>query len=218
MRARTPRSRGARAGFTLVELAVSGTVLFLLLGAAGLVWTRNDRAYSNGSTAALLELRVGVAIDRIVAELAPAQLASLAPDPLPGLGTQSLDFVQAVGFESSAVVIGPPRRIAFELDATEADDGTDDDGDGLVDEGVVVLTIDVGGAEQRVVLASAVAELGAGELANGVDDDGDGLVDEPGFFVERDGETLVVNLTLRRIDANGTALTRVARSAVQIRN
>ena len=101
----------------------------------------------------------------------------------------------------------------------EIDDGLDNNGNGLVDEGRVVLTENLGGADERDrILARRVRELLEGELDNGVDDNGNGLVDEKGFSFERMGESLVIRMTMERIDVGQRTIERSAQTSVRLRN
>jgi hypothetical protein len=110
-------------------------------------------------------------------------------------------------------------QILSELDEGELDDGADNDGDGLVDEGRVVLIEDQGGAaERRVVLTNGVAELQDGEEANNADDNGNGLVDETGLSFSATGETVFVRLTCQRRTDDGRLLVQAAETAVRLRN
>jgi len=206
-------------GYTLLEMAIALVVLASVLGAMVTIGRSSDRTYQTGTTAAHLEAQAETAIERIVSDLRIARLSSLTPDPTPGSGTSSIEYVQPVGITNGVVQYGPPRRLAFERDPRELDDGIDNDGDGLIDEGAVVLTDNVGGApEHRQVITRWVRKLAAGEIANGADDNGNGLVDEPGFLVERFDETIVIRLTLERKDGEGRLRCRTAQTSVRMRN
>lgn len=213
------RKRSApSAGFTLIEMLVVTAVLSLVIGSVAMVGLANGRAYRTGASAAQLEAQIAVAMDRVSRELSTAVLSSLAPDPAPGIGSEQIEYVQATGIQLGQVQWSPLRRLAFEHEPSELDDGLDNDGNGLIDEGRLVLIEDVGGAgERRRVLVRHVRELQATEEENGVDDDGNGLIDERGFFVERDGETLVVRLTLE-LESEGVRMTRTARTSTRLRN
>lgn len=189
----------ARAGFSLVEMLIVALLLSLTLGVVGMVARSSERAFQTGTTTADLELQTAQAIERIVVELRPTALASLAPDPLPGLGAEAVQYVHALDYVGGEIVNSSLRRLSFEYAEGELDDGLDNNSNGLIDEGRVVLTEDPGGAqERRLVLTRWVAE--------------------GGFLVERVGETLFVGLTLERRDAQGRALRRSARTSTQLRN
>ena len=121
------------------------------------------------------------------------------------------------------VVWSPLRRLAFEYAPRVSNDGADNNSNGLVDEGRLVLTLDVGTPEERsVVLTNWVPELLEGELPNGIDDNQNGLVDERGFCIQRvadaAGDALLVRLSLQRRDANRRPLTKTIQARVRVRN
>ena len=208
-----------RAGFTVVELAIAASLLALVLGSFAMMAGAGERAYRTGTTTGQLEAQVAMTLARAVDELRPVVFESIDPDPVPGAGAESMSYEQAVDIVAGSVVLSPTRRLGFVYEAGELDNGVDDNGNGLVDEGRLVLTENVGLPDERQrVLTRWVAELFQGELDNGLDDNGNGLVDENGFYLERDGETLIVRLTLERLSAEGRLLTRSAQTSVRMRN
>jgi prepilin-type N-terminal cleavage/methylation domain-containing protein len=212
------RTRGA-GGYTLVEITVVLVLLGIVLAAMTSIGVSSDRTFRTGTTAAHLEAQAENALSRIVSELEVLRRQSLSPDPIPGAGSSSIEYVRPISITNGVVQWGPTRRLALELETGEIADGLDNNRNGLVDERRVVLTENPGGpAEHRYVISRWVRSLAAGETANGVDDDGNGLVDEPGFVVERFDETLVVRLTLERLDGDGRLRSRTARTSVRMRN
>jgi len=210
---------GRAGGYTLLEMSIVLVLLGMVLGATFTVGMSSDKTYRTGTTAAHLEAQADMAVGRIVSDLRIARRDSLAPDPAPGSGGESVEYVQPVGITNGVVQWSPPRRLAFEYETGEIDDGLDNNRNGLVDEGQVVLREDFGGAnERRHVITRWVRELAAGETANGADDNGNGLVDEPGFLVERFDETLVVRLTLEQRDGEGRLRNRTSRTSARMRN
>jgi prepilin-type N-terminal cleavage/methylation domain-containing protein len=212
-------TRTNRAGFSLVEMLIVALILSAALAMLSMIGRSSERAYQNGTTAAQLEVQAAQAVERVVLELRPIALASLPPALVPGVGAATVQYVQAVGYEAGAVVQTPLRQLGLEYAEGELDDGLDNNSNGLVDEGRIVLIENLGTAdERRLVLTRWVAEQFEGELPNGVDDNGNGLEDERGFHVERVGNALLVRLTLQRRDAEGRLMTRVARTTVELRN
>lgn len=211
--------RRRAAGFTLIELMIAMSIFAVIVGGVLMMGRASDRAYRTGAVVASTEFQASRAMEQIVADVQGAQLESLSPDPLAGLGASAVDYVVATGLQNGELVLTPLRRLRFEYEAGELDNGLDDNGNGLVDEGMVVLVHDVGGPDElRLVLTHWVRERLEGELDNGIDDNGNGLVDEPGFLVERQGETLTVRLTLERLDPERRVMTRTAETAVHMRN
>lgn len=220
MRHLTNRTRRSlHAGFSLVELAIVVVLLAIVLGSVAMIGNASDRAYRTGSVSSHLESQVASTIEKVVDELQIAGVDTITPDPIQGVGASSIRYVQATGIVGNDVVWTPLRRLAFEYEVGEIDDGIDNNHNGLVDEGRIVLTEDVGGPnERRRVLTHWVGELLEGEQENGLDDNGNGLVDERGFFVERVGEAIVIRLTLQRRTADGFLLSRTAQTSTTPRN
>jgi len=209
-----------RAGWTLVETTL-GLALFALVGASFLgASQRGWSAYRRSAANASVDAQVTRTLARITRELVYAGAQRLdPPQPVAPLGAASLEFQVPVDFAGPVTVWGALTRMAFEREPGELDNGVDDDGDWLVDEGQVVLTRDVGSLdERRVVLARGVRERLAGEDANAVDDNGNGLVDEPGLCFERRGETLVVRLSLVRVGPDRELMVRTLESTITLRN
>ena len=210
---------GHAAGLTLVELMVAGALFILVMGSLGLVVDTSDRMYRTETVTSHLESRAGIVMEQLIKELRIAGIDTLVPDPIQATGTSSMQYVQATGTAGNQVVWTPLRKLEFEYEIGEVDDGLDNNGNGLVDEGRLVLTEDVNGAnERRRVLTRWVAELLEGEIENGVDDNGNGLVDERGFTLERRGRALVVRLTLQSRTVEGRLLTHTSQTSTRLRN
>jgi prepilin-type N-terminal cleavage/methylation domain-containing protein len=209
-----------RSGFSLVEMVVAVSLLTLLLGSIGLVSRTSDQAFRSGAASSAVELRSSVALSAVVRELEGAARTGLTPDPTTGLGTSELQFSHAIGFDGTRVILGNARMLRLEPEEGETIDGTDEDGDGLVDEGRIVQIEDVGLATERTrVVVRGVAALLDGEIRNGLDDNGNGLVDEPGFIIEWRGGALEIQLTISRATPGGLeVLSRTARTSVKLRN
>ena len=212
--------RAARCGgFTLLELLLAISLLGIVLAATAIVSSTGYNTYRASSAQSMAESRARRALDRAANELRTAVADSL-PNPGGNFGMDTLDFRQAVGVDGAgSLVLGPLTRLAFVLDGAEAANGADDDGDGLADEGELVLTRDVGGAaERRVVLVRPVRALLEGEATNLADDNGNGLVDERGFCVQRLGDVLTLRLTLEDFEPNGRRILRTVETSIRTRN
>ena len=215
--------RSRTAGYSLVELAIAVSILALIFGFLSMTGTANSKVFKSGISQAHVESQLESAMQRVVAELRVAGRATLAPLPAPGTATGSLAYAQALDLSDGQVVWSPMRRLAFEYAPQDPNDGVDNNHNGLVDEGRLVLTLDVGTPdERRVVFTNWVPEWLEGELPAGGDDNSNGLVDEPGFCIQRvadaAGEALVVRLSLQRLDANGSPLNKTIESRVRVRN
>lgn len=212
--------RAARTrGLTLVELMIAMTTLAVVLGAVALAASSGNNAFQTGHAVSTLETQAQRTVDRVIEELREAGRLGLVPDPQPPFGSATLDFQCNAGWGGAAVVWDDLTRIAFELMPGENDDGIDNNRNGLVDEGCVAWRRDPGlPDEQRVVFCSYVREYLEGELPNGLDDNGNGLIDERGLCFEANGDTVIVRLTLERMDAEGQLITRTVESAITLRN
>jgi prepilin-type N-terminal cleavage/methylation domain-containing protein len=213
-----PAARSSRSGFSLTELIIVSGVLALVLGSTALVTLTSTAAQQHTSAKnRVLEL-ARRASDRAADELMNASDTSLFPNPQP-FGTDDLLFQTAVGVTAGAVDWSTPKRLAFRYDTGELDDGADNNDNGLVDEGALVLTTDDGGPDERtIILCRGVRELAQVETANGDDDNGNGLVDESGFSVQRIGDMLLVRLTIEKQGPEGEMLTSTVETGVRLRN
>lgn len=205
-----PRQRG----FSIIELmlAMAGTVVIF-----GIVVLGTQRAFGTWrATVSDTELeRIAVrSLDRVVATLADASIATIADDLAAPTGGASITF-QAFGpAADGTATLGPAVTFAWSSDPNDPEDGADNDGDGLVDEGRIVRTDTTGNS---VVLVQNVTAYLDGETSNSMDDNGNGLIDERGFCFELDGRELTVRLTLSKRNAEGEIVTRSAESAVRLR-
>ena len=229
---------GRRSAFTLLEAAIALSLVVVLMSSAILAAKGGQGAFRATQAATDLETRTRRALDRIAMELVGAGDV----EPISALlGTSAVVYSQARPWDwdksgsgagdslnGLTVLWGPRSRISLELEPGETNDGTDEDNDGLVDEGQVVLTRDYLGLAQRsYVLCTGVRELLEHELLNGWDDndnDKDGtpneagdIVDEAGFNVHRVGEVLFLKLSLEESSENGN-IVRTLETSVRLRN
>ena len=110
-------------------------------------------------------------------------------------------------------------RFALELAPGELDNGIDDNGNGLIDEGVLVRIENPGLAnEQRSIFARGVSEYLEGETGDGTDENGNGLVDEGGLSFSRSNGSLQIALSLERIGPDGELMVRTLETSVALRN
>lgn len=203
-----------RRGFAMFEIMIALVLFAILSGSALQMALSGSGAYRLGVAVADLDMRTGRAVERMVRELSAASSASLAPaDPD---GGDSLTF-------STPAAVPVPVTFRVELAPLEIRNGVDDNGDGLIDEGLLVRISNLGAAnEQRVVLARGVADLLQGEIANGADDNGNGLDDEGGLAITvQTGaakDSITVRLTLQAVGPVGEILERTVSTTVVLRN
>ena len=214
-----------RAGFTLVVMMIAATLLAFVLGAATMIALSRANAFSMGQGNMTLEAKVRRTASRLVNAFTSAGRAGLVPDPQPfppaqGVGTSTLDFRKNVGVVGGVIQWGPITRIRFEYSPSELDNGVDDNGNGLIDEGEAVwLENPDTPQERRVVLITGVSEFLQGEIPNGLDDNGNGLVDEQGLSFDMDSNNLIIRLSLERMQT-GTQqpIVRSIETSVLLRN
>lgn len=209
-----------RRGLTLVEVMIASTLTVLLLGSFLQATQSGAAAYRRGSAHGALDSRAETAMNRILSELSATSLDRIVPnDPTAPFGTDTLRFDRPVAVNGTVTTWGDLLELRWELEPGEVDNGRDDDGDGLVDEGMAVLVRDPGGPDQiRTVLARAVSESLEGETQNAADDNGNGLEDEPGLCFELLDGVLVVRLTLEALGPDGELLVRTLEAGITPRN
>lgn len=208
------------AGFTLVETMIATTVMAVVLSAIGLTVMSGKDTFSQSVSSAVVESRAHRLLDRIVAELQWAGVATLPTEPTLPSGDDQIEFRSCTGFVGAAQAWSDRTFIALVADPDDPRDGLDNDSDGVIDEGQVVLTRDLGGPNEiQVVLGDGVALRLEGETANGLDDNGNGLVDEGGLSFVIDGDRrLIIRLTLEARDPRGQPLLRTVQTSVTMRN
>lgn len=140
--------RRARNGFTVIEVVISSAVLAVLVGLALSMMGTMSEHVAEATVQSDLRARThdaSVLLQRELRSIARAHLVLDTPDPTSGQFTR-LRYRSVVGFDTStgAAIVDPPvanaaHEVRFVLDAGETSDGDDDDGDGLIDEGTLVL-------------------------------------------------------------------------------
>lgn len=216
---RTALPTSPRAGVSLLETVVALMLFGVAAGSIALVHRTSSQALETGAESSTLNESARQAMERIAVRLPSANRDLVSPTPEAPFYASSLDFTPCEGYANGAVQWGTPERIAFEYTSADPDDGEDNDGNGLVDDGQVVWTRDPGGPDEvRQVLCRHVPELLEGELPNGEDDNGNGLEDEMGLAFDFRGNTVTVRLTLQIVDRQNQRLTRTVTRALAFRN
>jgi hypothetical protein len=209
-----------RTGSTLVELLVGLALMGTTVAALLALGERSTDLFEDGVTHANIEANARRGLERLGRELASARTASLEALPVAPLWQDGISFDRAQSMRAGdGRITWSTCRAELRPEPGEAADGLDGDGDGLVDEGQLVLVLDEGGAEElELVLARGVREHLEGELVNGVDDNGNGLVDESGLAIARSGRDLRLYMTLECLDRHGRIVTRTLETTVCTRN
>ncbi len=205
-------------GFTLIELMIGTTVVAGLFYAIATTSLSASNTYDETMRRARLVTKAHKVLDRISDEFVEAELTTITP-ALPGVGASTITYRVPGSLAGSVITWSGNRTIAFQTDAGEFDDGIDNNGDGRIDEGVVLFTIDAGLATQKqVTLCHDVRSLLGGELSNLGDDNGNLMVDERGLVFELTANVLTIRLTLEDIDEDGNTLSKTVQTSVRIRN
>jgi hypothetical protein len=206
-------------GVTAVELAcamfalvvLSGSIVGVMGGGIG-IW-RSSTLRNN------TEKDANRALEGIVTHLSWAGRDSVLACFETGDHTDTLEYRPVTGCTEGTVLWGGITRIGWVPEPSDPPDGEDNDGNGLVDEGMVVMIRNLGQSDEtETVLVRGVARLLEGEVLNDVDDNGNGLSDEGGLCFERRGDSVAVRITLCRRGGEGVPVTRTAETSVTPRN
>lgn len=208
-------------GFTLMEVMIAVAIAGTLFAAVFSLLGSGTDTYELGTSMAELESEARRVVERIADEVMSTGVAKLNPSPIPPLGSFTLTFQKCTGYDLAtySTLWGTQTKIEFQYDPSDPNEGQDNNHNGVVDEGVIVCTYNVGLPTQQVVdLGRNVREYLEGETFNGLDDNGNGLNDERGLSFELVGETLTIRLTLERLDPKGQVMTRTVSTSVKLRN
>jgi len=213
------RHTRSRRGFTLIEVAISVTILATVVGAVALVQRQGQDLADSTSAHNAANLRAARLADRVVREMLTMGAEGANPNPTSSLGTDSIVWQGATGVTAGSITWGASSRFVLQLAAGETDNGVDDDDDGLIDERALVLTTAIGTADERAVtLSDEVCELFPGETINVSDDNGNGVVDERGFNLRRVGDVMQVRVAVQHRGADGAPVTAAIETSFRLRN
>lgn len=215
----TRRGQDARAGMTVLELLLAMTLLAAVLGVPAMLLRSGSSAYAVENASAETAELARSGIDRIATRLETSIATSFGAT---AITSNSVTYQRSLGFliGSLGPLPGPTETIQFEYTATDPDDGIDNDGDGLIDEGRAVWLENPGAAnERRVSLVEGVVETFPGEIpGNGVDDNANGMVDESGLWFEVQPGRITVFLAISRPGPGGSIVTRQLQRDIAFRN
>jgi hypothetical protein len=212
---RTAREKGT----TVIELASSLFGLIVLTGGIASLMGTGMTVWKGSTLETSAETDVNRTLERIVTHLSWAGrdsvLAGFAESPV----VETLEYRPVIDCTDGKVTWGNLMRIEWAPDPGDPEDGLDNNGNGVIDEGVVRLVRNSGIAgETSSVLARGVMPYFEGESPNGQDDNGNGLVDERGLCFERRGGAVAVRLSLCRKSDDGESVVRTAETSVTPRN
>jgi prepilin-type N-terminal cleavage/methylation domain-containing protein len=208
------------AGYTLVEILLALVLLSVITGSIAMIGGAGTRLFCTSATRGSLEADAHRALGHIQLELLSSDHASLDTFPTAPFWDDRMVFDQPEEFDARyGTIQWSSTVIELRSEGGELDDGLDNDGDGLVDEGVVALVKDWNGpAERTVILCRGVSEYFEGEIPNGLDDNGNGLVDEKGLCFDHSDGNLSLRLSVQRADPEHVVVTRTFESSVWLRN
>ena len=206
-------------GFTLIEVALVVALFGTIFGSVIFVFRSSTRACQVGSTEGNLEAIVNRVLDRIAERLQASSHTTVTPSLVAPFSSPTIDFQRSIGYAAGVTTWSPTERIGFQFRPGELDNGIDDDGDGIVDDGRVVWTQNVGlPNETSTSWAEGVTKFLQGEIQNNLDDNGNGLIDERGLCFTVDVSSVVVRLTLQARSANNVRITKTVQKRVFFRN
>jgi len=213
-------SRRARRGFTLLEMSIAVAVFSLVIGSAlrlALDGQSMTRATQGRSEATRQARR---ALDRVVAEMKEAAANAITPDSSGPEGASSAQFQHPTNVVGAAVTWSGVLQVLWESAPEDPLGGGDNDNDGLVDEGRLVLVRNLGTAnERRIVLANDVPRLDPDEADNDLDDNGNGVIDETGFNIQRVGDVFTLRLAISSpSQGGGDRYVGRAEASIRLRN
>ena len=204
----------------MVEIMVSLTVASIFMSSLFMAQDTGQKVASRATHEDETQARLSRAVTRVASELRSIIDTSIWED-LSGLlnETNILTFQGVESIDEGVMVPGVVTRLEYVLEAGELLDDVDNDGDGLIDEGSVVLTRDpTGPNEISVTLCRNVREYYQGESLDFDDENDNGLVDEAGFHIQRIGDQLIVRLTVEDVDLRGDVVIKSAEALIRIRN
>ncbi|MCI0635907.1 MAG: hypothetical protein L0206_18615 [Actinobacteria bacterium] len=213
---KTPRTR---AGFSLLELAVSVTLLALVFGTTLLIGDSVRDGSSTATAAAKAETDSERAVERLADRLKDSGSGWFgATAPL--VPMDDVLYKRVAGYVPGTGAAVVDERIVLERVPTDPDDGIDNDGNGVVDDCRVVWVREPGTAsELRTVVCDRVPDALEGEVdGNLLDDNGNGLVDERGLALEFVDAGVRVRLTVSERDQSGRDVVHTVERVVWFRN
>ncbi|KPJ62337.1 MAG: hypothetical protein AMS15_04295 [Planctomycetes bacterium DG_23] len=186
--------------FTLLEIVVVMAIFLIILLMVFAVADRGTKFYYTASALASLQETGRKALDRMATDLRGTGLSIVTDSqgqPLvQGLSYQEIRFRRNPGYGNDGIPWDEGEAIVyrFDYDTGETDNEVDDDGDGLIDEGVIVRVEDGSPAE----IAHNVKEGGLS------------------FILQ--GSRIVMTVELQDIDENRRSLEASVDTIVYLRN
>ena len=190
------------AGFTLVEIAIAIALFIVVVIKLSMAMTAATKAHRQQTAETALDDQARRVLDQVAYAVMGASRESLVPDPESPLYSSELRYEVSLGVEDGETVWSDPEAILLQGGNQQ-----------------IVWTQNPGEAdERRVVWTNIARPFLEGELPNGIDDNGNGVVDETGLSFVLDRDSILIRLSLEKIDQNGQAMTRTVETVVTCRN
>ncbi|MCA9319817.1 MAG: hypothetical protein KDB53_03735 [Planctomycetes bacterium] len=205
----------SQSGLTLVEVMIVlvGTIA-VLKGVQAVVMSTSSVSRTTQEFSTLNRKANGL-VEKIIEQLYQADAGQVTVDP----NGDRITFRRVVSMDGGVIVRDVPSVIEWVADPTDPNDGIDNNGNGMVDEGQVILRTRAGLLDEQItVLGSNIQEFLQGEVVNGLDDNGNGLVDERGLSIERDGVRLMIRIGMGLKQSTSNVIVSVCESSFAIRN
>jgi hypothetical protein len=148
-------------GVTLIELIVYLNLAALLGIPLIMITLTSSRSSSEGSTLMKIQERNRTAVDRIIEEyrLALKNTTTISN------GGLTLRFTSDGGFNGTTTIPGPIIRYQIQMGTGETANATDDNGNGLVDEGIIVRVNETTG--EQITISGDINTQNSFFAANG---------------------------------------------------
>ena len=202
----TQRRRGdtARmAGFTLLEAAISIALLTMVMVNAFTLLDTTRRNDESNAEHLELQLTASQTLDRMVLALVEADREVTLPQNEAPNSDSRINYQASLGTEGGVEMLSDPARIWLERDQAQ----------------VKWTTLPGELNEKQVVWGRHVSDFLINELGgNAIDDNGNGLLDEEGLSFNIEANSVLIRLTLRKIDKQGKEITASAETRAAFRN
>lgn len=189
-----------QSGFSLIEVLVVTVILAIVLGGIFEILLSGLNTYNESSIMTEVHTQARRIMDKTANELQGAGLSTIYPiPPESGTGTNTISFQTATGYSAGSITWSDVITIAFAYEAGELDNGADDNGNGLIDEGIVTRTVtDALGATTTDILGH--------------------WVEEDGLSFNLKSDVLTITLKLKKAGYKGDPWTTTLTTAVQVKN
>ena len=167
-------------GITLLEVAIAVALLTLVFGESIYLSLRVQDHLTDEVVRLTIDETADRVSRRVFRHLMQAYPSSVTPAVLDD--DEVVQFQKVTGYSGGTVQLGPVNSIQFQLATGETDNGLDDNGDGRIDEGTVVHTVD----GVSTIVAANLLGLAFTSSAGGISFSFDiGLLGEDGSVVQR---------------------------------